>query len=521
MKRILSLVIALFLLAGSAAPTFAKPTKARSNVVEQLAKKNQKQVLSEKELFIVMVDVVAEYGEIPASYRYIDIKNSGETPASRLYQAYQKAVYLDILKPSQIPLKFSGQATHKKMVKYTNLFYGVKTDGVILVDGEELRPIEKKLTYDDMLFYASNYLASKAEGNPVQDANGYAELSDAYRVLTTQHIDRDKFVDQELMYGAIQGMAEASGDKFTMFFPPAAAQEFEDEINGEFEGIGAILDLSKPGELMITSVLPKSPAERAGTRGGDRILKIDDFEVVKTTSVDEAVRRIKGAAGTTVALTVIRSGETIVLKITRGKIKMDMVTYQKLDSQTSVIKISGFGKGTTEGFQDAVKQMKADQPKRVLIDLRSNGGGDVMESTNILDYFVPQGENKLTMKTLYSEEVSLSIGLNEAFRDKEIVILVNEGTASASEIVATTIQDYFPKAKVVGIKSYGKGSAQSIYAYPDGSSLKLTTAKWFSGKNKRSVDHVGIKPDHEVELDQEKYRQGIDTQIEFAKSLSY
>lgn len=523
MTRFLSLLLALFLMGTSTiSPAFAKPTKARSNIVAELSKKPQKQILSDQELFVVMVNIMAEYGEIPSSYKYVKLENIGVSENTRLYQAYQKAVYLDILKPSQIPLVFQGQATHQKMIDYTNLFYGEKKNGVTLVNGTELKAIKKKLTYDDLVFYANNYLNSKASDAPIQNAAGFEILADAYQRLMMEHVDNAKFSQRELMYGAIEGMAKATGDQFTVFFPPAASQEFEGEINGEFEGIGAMLDMSVPGELMITSVLLGSPAEKAGVMGGDRILKVDDYEIVKTSSVENVIPRIKGPAGTFVTLNILRNGTKMDIKITRAKIKMEMVGYKKLDSNTSLITISSFGDGTIAGFRKAVEQMNADQVKRIIIDLRNDGGGNVREVSDVLDYFVPTSQNKFSMKTLESTEVSLSTGLDKHFKDKEIVMLINKGTASASEIMVVSIQDYLPtQTKVIGETSYGKGSAQQFFNYSDGSSLKYTVAKWYSGKSDRSIDKVGIVPDVTVEFDVEKYRQGVDNQLEYAKSLRY
>ena len=170
---------------------------------------------------------------------------------------------MDILKPSQIPVKFSGKATHKKMVKYTNLFYGEKVNGEVLVDGSKLTAIEKNLTYNDLLFYAANYLGSKSANSPVQNAPGFEILADAYNKLVNEHIDNATFDHRNLIYGAIQGMTEATDDPYSAYFPPIEAKEFNEGLSGAFEGIGTYVDMSKPGEFIITSPLPGSPAEKA------------------------------------------------------------------------------------------------------------------------------------------------------------------------------------------------------------------------------------------------------------------
>ena len=182
----------------------AKPSKAPSNIVSELQKKPQAKIVSERDLFIAMVDIIAEYGEIPGSYRSIDIKNTGVRPSSRLYQAYQKAVYLDILSPTQIPLTLRGQATHKKLVDLTNIFYGEQVGDRILVDGNELTIINKKLTGEDLTYYAISYLASKSEPIGVEGAQGYEIFVDVYNKLTTEHFDRAKIEKRDLIYGAIE-----------------------------------------------------------------------------------------------------------------------------------------------------------------------------------------------------------------------------------------------------------------------------------------------------------------------------
>lgn len=150
-----------------------------------------------------------------------------------------------------------------------------------------------------------------------------------------------------------------------------------------------------------------------------------------------------------------------------------------------------FGSGTQEEFKSALDKMKTDNPKRVIIDLRNNPGGDVAEVSDMLNYFVPSHENKLLIKSLTGEDVYLSTGEDSYFKDKEIVILINKGTASASEIMAGTIQDYLPtQTKLVGETSYGKGSVQSLIPYSDGSNLKYTVAKWYTGKNGRSINKI-------------------------------
>lgn len=205
----------------------------------------------------------------------------------------------------------------------------------------------------------------------------------------------------------------------------------------------------------------------------------------------------------------------------RDNIHIDLVTYQKIDSNTSYIQISSFGEGVANAFSGAVDKMRNDQASKLILDLRNNPGGDLGEVSSILDFFVPIGESKLLVRTLESSEAYLSTGKDGFMKDKKMVILINSGTASASEIMAGTIKDYFPNMKTLGEKSYGKGSVQAFLSYTDGSSVKFTTAKWLTGKSLTSIDHIGIMPNVEIKFDVEQFRNGIDNQLEAAKNMTF
>jgi carboxyl-terminal processing protease len=515
------LIIATSISLVGTSQVFAKPTAEKTHIISNLAKKNKKAFVSEIELFITMVDVIAEYWEIPASYQSIVIDSKRISKNTRLYKAYQKAIYMDIVKQSDIPLPLTRRtATHKKLVWLTNYFYGEKVDGKILVDGTELQYITRKLTYDDMVFYASNYLSSKSSWDPIQNAPGFEVLSDAYKKLVNEHIDRDLLDEQTLIYGAIEGMSKAANDPFTTYFPPAEATEFSEEMNGEFEGIGTYLEMIEPGVLMIISPIPGSPAEKAGILAGDRIMQVgSDYPIVKKTPVGEVITKIKWPAGTEVILKILRDGEEKSITVTRQKIKIELVTEKLLDASTAYIQISSFGNGTSEGFARAALSGNVKNASKVIIDMRNDGGWDLQEVSNILDYFVPAWKEKFRIKTLYGTEVALATGNILPFANKKVIFLTNKGTASASEILIWTAQEYLENTTTVGEKTYGKWSVQTLFPYADGSSLKFTSARWYTGKNNRTIDKVGITPDHEIILDQEAYKKWSDNQLEFAKRL--
>ncbi len=222
-------------------------------------------------------------------------------------------------------------------------------------------------------------------------------------------------------------------------------------------------------------------------------------------------------------LKVLRDGVSLTFVLTREKVKYDLVSSKKLGSNAFYIQVNSFGEGVSEEFTKAVDAMKKDGATRLILDLRNDPGGNVYEVSNMLDYFVPKGKSKLNIASLSNLESYYSEGKDAWFADKKVVVLINEGTASASEIMAGTMADYLEsRIKIVGEKSYGKGSVQIVAPNADGSSLKYTVAKWFTGKHSRSIDHIGISPDIEVVYDEALWKSSkVDNQLEKALSIQF
>lgn len=298
------------------------------------------------------------------------------------------------------------------------------------------------------------------------------------------------------------GMADATGDKHTVYFPPTESKEFQEGLSGHFEGIGAYVDMAVPGVLKIVSPLVGSPAEKAGIKGGDVIVKIDDLVIDESVSLEYAVSKIKGEAGTAVTVYVKRGSENLVFTVKRAKIEIKYVEFKKLASGTPYVKISMFGDGTLAEFAEAAEWIKKNgtDTDKLVIDLRNNPGGNLDDVAGILSYFVPKGEAVVKIRYRDSKDQIVSAGSDAPLSGRKIAILVNGGSASASEIMAGTIKDYFPKTAIIGEKTYGKGSVQNLAPYPDGSSFKYTIAKWFTGKTETGIDGTGISPDYEVKI---------------------
>ena len=325
----------------------------------------------------------------------------------------------------------------------------------------------------------------------------FGVLDAAYRNLKAHHYDAGTFTDEQLVYGAAKGMAEATGDKWAAFFPPAEAQEFQEALSGQYEGIGAYVDMEKAGVLTVTSPIVGSPAEKAGLLPADRITAIDGKEVTASMDVKAAVALIKGPAGTVVKLSVLRGETKLEIPVTRQKVTIKFVEDKALSADAYLIRVTTFGYGVAADFRAALGRMDAANPKRVVIDLRNDPGGSLEEVADMLSQFVPKGEPTVVVKYRAEDEPIASDGPDKDwFAGRTVTVLINGGTASASEIMAGTLKDYYPATlRTVGEKSYGKGSVQTQVLFGEGSSMKFTVAKWFTGKTQTGIDGKGIAPD--------------------------
>src|SRR3989338_4277604 len=311
------------------------------------------------------------------------------------------------------------------------------------------------------------------------------------------------YVDQpvsevELFYGAISGLVAALGDPHSVYFPPVEAEEFARDLSGEFEGIGAEIGI-RDNQLVIIAPLPGAPAEIAGLQAGDKVWAIDD-EDTYGIKLDAAVAKIRGPRGTEVKLTVTHNGfETASdIVVVRDKITIPTVDWKMLPDSDSIayLRISYFNQDTWLDFDKSVREILRATPKGMILDLRSNPGGFLETAIDIASEWVKQGV-VVREKNGDGYVVEHKSRGAHRLRDLPTVVLVDEGTASGSEIVAGALQDY-GAAKLIGQKTFGKGSVQDFEVLFDGSGLKLTIAKWFTPKG-RKIDGEGIVPDIVIE----------------------
>jgi len=337
-------------------------------------------------------------------------------------------------------------------------------------------------------------------------------------IVKSKYIDREQVTDAQLFYGSLKGLVASLEDPYSVFLNPQTSNDFNEELSGKFEGIGAEIGM-KNERLTIISPLPESPAEKAGIKAQDKVLSINDRDTTGI-SLDEAVKLIKGEKGTEVVLTVARGEKPEILDITiiRDTIDIKSVRLEMKDNNIAYIKLTHFNGDTGSEFQTLVNEILTKSPKGIILDMRNNAGGYLEIAIEVAGYWVKNGD--IVVKESYadidSDKNYIAHG-NEQFSSIPTVVLVNGGSASASEIVAGAVQD-FELGQIVGETSFGKGSVQELEQLSDGSSVKITVARWLTPLG-RSIEEKGITPDLEIELTEEDYNNDIDPQLNKALEI--
>lgn len=345
----------------------------------------------------------------------------------------------------------------------------------------------------------------------------YGLLWEALRIVQDKYIDAGNINPQEVLYGAIRGAISAAGDDYTEFFDPKTLADFKTELQGSFSGIGA--EIGKRNEnIVVVAPIEGSPAEKAGLRAKDILIKIND-ESTQEMTVDEAVSKIRGPEGTEVILNVYHEGDAapVDIKIVRQKIEIKSVKleYKELNGKSiAVIHLTRFGDDTKDLFKAAANDIAKNKPAAVVVDLRNDPGGYLETAVDVASYWLPQGT--LVVKEEHSEKDiidynSLGYNLLSGFKT---VVLINEGSASASEILAGALKDH-GKASLVGTKSFGKGSVQELIPLGADAAVKVTVAKWIT-PNGKNLNKEGLEPDVKIELTVEDFTAGKDPQLDRA-----
>ncbi len=359
-----------------------------------------------------------------------------------------------------------------------------------------------------------SYLRSNSQNQNLPAQLNFNELNKVYALLRERY---DGQLDQQkLLDGAKKGLVEATGDPYTTYFTDAEAREFFGDLDGKFSGIGAELG-KRNDQLTVISTIDNSPAAKSGVKPGDIIGKVNDEEVTGW-SVEQAVSKIRGEKGTTVKLSVARGDEVKNFDITRDDIVDPSVRSETLDGNIGYIRLSRFNDSDSAALtRQAAEKFKQDGVKGVILDLRGNGGGYVDAAKQIASIWLEKDtvvvEERQGNKVLDSVKTDGAPILNGV----PLVVLVDSYSASASEIIAGAFKDY-GTAKLVGEKTYGKGSVQTIEEVSGGGQLKVTIAKWYT-PNGKNINKEGIEPDEKVEFSPEAANQGKDPQRDKAIEL--
>ncbi|MBU2158980.1 S41 family peptidase [Patescibacteria group bacterium] len=315
------------------------------------------------------------------------------------------------------------------------------------------------------------------------------------------HASSTSPTSKEKLWGAIQGLTASYGDPYTVFLPPAEAKVFQDDIKGNFEGVGMEIGV-KEGLLTVIAPLKGTPAERAGIRSGDGILAIDGSST-EGLSTDEAVKKIRGEKGTTVIFTVLRDGKTMEIAVVRDTISVPTIdnTYDR-ESGVYTIALYSFTANSGQLFSKALTEFKASGSNKLIIDLRGDPGGYLEAAVSIASNFLPRGAVVVTEDYKGKQEnvVHRSSGKESVAAGTKVVILMDQGSASASEILAGALQDA-GIATLIGTRSFGKGSVQELVDI-NGGALKVTVARWLTPSG-RSISEGGLTPDIKVEVTKE------------------
>lgn len=341
---------------------------------------------------------------------------------------------------------------------------------------------------------------------------------DVFDKLKNKYVDAEKLTTEELVYNSIRGMLATTEDPYTVFMDPNENKAFNADIEGTFEGIGAELGM-KQGILTVISPLKDSPAQKAGLRTGDKILKVNDESTANMT-IDEAVSKIRGKEGTDVKLTVYRNGgeeKSMDINVTRGLIKVESVTFEMKKDNIAYFNVVRFGDDTAIKFGRLTKEVPK-STKGVIIDLRNNPGGYLDVAIDMAGFVLPSGDVVVVEEDKDGKKKNFySRGKGELSGIKTVV-LINEGSASASEILAGALNDNRDNVTLVGKKSYGKGSVQELLNLKDDTSVKITVARWLTPKEEQ-INEKGINPDVEVDLSEEDYNNNRDPQLDKALEL--
>ena len=365
-----------------------------------------------------------------------------------------------------------------------------------------------------IFFFLTNFVSSSEENDIYKKIDVFSEVLDKINKEFVDEVNQSEAMD-----AAINGVLQ-SLDPYSAYMTPESYQSMQTETSGEFGGLGIEVSM-EAGVIKVITPMDDSPASEAGVKAGDYIVKINDMQV-QGKSLSEAVDIMRGPVGTDIEITVRRRGErkALVFNITREKIKVSSVKSEILDNQTGYLRLTSFNENSSGQIRDKIKEFKKnDNVENYILDLRNNPGGLLSQAIKISDYFLDNGEIVSTKSRKTSENKKWFAKKGDLTNGKTLLVLINYGSASASEIVAGALKDH-KRAILLGESSYGKGSVQSIIPLKNDGAIRLTVAKYYLPSGK-SISEVGVSPDIEIGEDSDDFRikTKTDNQLNYAIKL--
>ena len=351
--------------------------------------------------------------------------------------------------------------------------------------------------------------------NKEQPANvDFSLFWEAWNLMNEKYVDKSKLDTTKMIYGAISGMVKSVGDPFSSFMDPEESRQFSQDLQGTFDGIGVEIGM-KNNILTVIAPLEGTPAAQAGLKAGDKIIKIGD-KVTTDMSVDEAVAMIRGPKDTEVVLTVLgeKDSNPKEIKIMRSTINVKSVKLEFKENDIAVIKISKFGDDTSKETARVAGEILSKKSRGIILDLRNNPGGYLDTAVDVSSEFIPKGKLVVAEEDAGGKKKEYDAKGGNLLGDIPVVVLVNSGSASASEITAGALRDDLGAA-LIGKKTFGKGSVQQLEKLSGGSSLRVTIARWLT-PNGDYIMEKGINPDIEVDLSEDDYNNSRDPQLDKA-----
>jgi len=337
-------------------------------------------------------------------------------------------------------------------------------------------------------------------------------------LLQEKYVDVEDITSEELLFNSIKGMLWATEDPYTIFLDPEENEEFNEDIEGKFEGIGAEMGV-RQGILTVIAPLQNSPAEKAGIRAGDKVLKVEGESTAEMT-INEAVSKMRGEKGTEVRLTIFRNNgedKTIEIVVSRDIIKIESVTFEIKEDNIAYFNIIRFGDDTAKSFRNFIKKIPI-STNGIILDLRNNPGGYLDASIDMASLMLPRGKVVVIEENKNKKQTKTFSRGGDKLSKIKTIILINEGSASASEILAGALRDNRDNVTIIGEQSFGKGSVQELVSLKGGAATKITVAKWLT-PNGEQINEKGITPDVEIELTNEDYENECDPQLDKAVEL--